>query len=174
MPSIKSVILNYGTPFTVGLFIVSAVSGVALYFHVGTTLFREMHEVLSMVLLVPVVVHLWRNWVSFVAYFKRAAMPVALVVSLLWAAFYAYGALNPAASTAAAGGNPVFALLGTVQETPLSALAPAMRIDGATAVKRLTDAGFAGVAEGDSVASIAARTKRDRLEIIAALTRGAR
>ncbi|MGE8104358.1 DUF4405 domain-containing protein [Allorhizobium sp. NPDC080224] len=58
MPNILS---RYATPFTTGLFLISLISGIALFFHLGTAAFREMHEWLSMVLILPFVLHLWKN-----------------------------------------------------------------------------------------------------------------
>ncbi len=40
---------RYATPLTTGLFIVSLVSGIALFFHWGGAAFHGMHEWLSMV-----------------------------------------------------------------------------------------------------------------------------
>jgi hypothetical protein len=40
---------RYATPFITGLFLVSLISGIALFFHVGGALFHGMHEWLSMV-----------------------------------------------------------------------------------------------------------------------------
>lgn len=169
MLAVKSFFMNYGTPLTLGLFLVSAVSGVALYFHVGTTTFREMHEVLSMVLLVPVVVHLWRNWGPFLAYFRRSAMPIALVLCFAASVYYALAAQNAPAT----GGNPAFALIGAIQKAPLSALAPALSIGEEELVKRLEAGGFAPVDSKDSVGAIATRSGRDRLEVFAALMKPA-
>ncbi len=86
MRGVRDFFFRYGTPLTAGLFIVSAVSGVALYFGWSPGLFHEMHEVLSLVLLLPFVLHLWRNWRPFLNYFRHAAMPIALVASLAAAA----------------------------------------------------------------------------------------
>jgi hypothetical protein len=62
MPSILS---RYATPLITGLFIVSLVSGVALFFHLGSAWFHSMHEWLSMVLILPFVLHIWKNWRAF-------------------------------------------------------------------------------------------------------------
>ncbi|MCB1455931.1 MAG: DUF4405 domain-containing protein, partial [Nitratireductor sp.] len=59
MPDLLS---RYATPFISGLFLVSLISGIALFFHVGPSGFHGMHEWLSMVLIAPFVLHLWKNW----------------------------------------------------------------------------------------------------------------
>lgn len=58
----KPLLLRYATPFISGLFLVSLISGIALFFHLGNATFRGMHEWLSMVLILPFVLHLWKNW----------------------------------------------------------------------------------------------------------------
>ncbi|MFZ2101600.1 MAG: DUF4405 domain-containing protein, partial [Oricola sp.] len=76
------ILARYATPLITGLFIVSLVSGVALFFHYGSAYFHSMHEWLSMVLIVPFVLHIWKNWRAFLNYFRRPPMAVASVVSL--------------------------------------------------------------------------------------------
>src|SRR5215467_11778081 len=72
MSRVATVILTrVVTPLTAGLFLVAAVSGTALFFHVGTAYFYDMHGWLSLLLLLPVGFHLWRNWASFLIYVRR-------------------------------------------------------------------------------------------------------
>ena len=72
----KALLLKYATPFIAGLFLVSLVSGVALFFHVGNATFHGMHEWLSMVLILPFVLHLWKNWKPLFAYLSGAPMAI--------------------------------------------------------------------------------------------------
>ncbi|HSO47757.1 MAG TPA: DUF4405 domain-containing protein [Rhizobiaceae bacterium] len=60
-----NLLMRYATPLTSGLFAVSLISGVALFFHLGQAAFHGMHEWLSMVLILPFALHLWKNWRSF-------------------------------------------------------------------------------------------------------------
>ncbi len=85
----------WATPLTLGLFAVSAVSGVALFFHFGQGAFHEMHEWLSMVLLPPFALHMARNWTPLANYIKRSALWAPLGLSLVAAgAFAAPGLLE--------------------------------------------------------------------------------
>ena len=79
---------RYSTPFITGFFLISLISGVALFVHVGPAGFRSMHEILSMVLIVPFVAHLWKNWRPLMGYFKRSPMVIALVISAIAAAVF--------------------------------------------------------------------------------------
>lgn len=91
MPNLLS---RYATPLTTGLFLVSLISGIALFFHYGTAAFREMHEWLSMVLILPFVLHVWKNWRPFLAYFKRLPMALSLVC-VSWPASPSPGRRSP-------------------------------------------------------------------------------
>lgn len=165
MKRIKAALFRYGTPLTVGLFLVSTVSGVALFFHLGTNLFREMHEILSLVLLVPVVLHLWRNWPGFKNYFRRAAMRISLALCLIAAGAYVYAGWSKPS-----GGNPAIALMGAAQKAPIAHLAPVLGLTADGAVKRLQDAGFGPLDANDTVAGLAAKMKTSPMAIMARLT----
>lgn len=165
MKNLKAALFRYGTPFTVGLFLVSTVSGVALFFHLGTNLFREMHEILSLVLLAPVILHMWRNWNGFKNYFRRSAMPISLGLCLIAAGAYVYDGWSKPS-----GGNPAIALMGAAQKAPLSQLAPVLGLEADAAVKRLQDAGFGTVDSSDTVAGLAAKAKTSPMAIMARLT----
>lgn len=167
---LKTYLFRIGTPLTVGLFLVSAVSGAALYFGWAPGMFHQMHEVLSMVLLAPFVVHVWRNWRPLVGYFRKAAMPVALALSLAGATWFAVGSLG---NSTGRGGNPAMALFKAAQTAPISALAPVLKLDAPTVVSRLNDAGFGPVAAEDTIGDIAGRTGHNALEVLASMTTSA-
>ncbi|MFD1695419.1 DUF4405 domain-containing protein [Roseibium aestuarii] len=116
MPSLLS---RYATPFTTGFFLVSLVSGIALFFHWNSSLFHSMHEWLSMVLILPFVLHVWKNWRPFLAYFKRMPMVAALVLSVVAALPFMIPSSGPAR-----GGNPMVAIANKVQSASLETVAP--------------------------------------------------
>lgn len=111
---------RYSTPFVTGLFIVSLISGVALFFHIGPAGFHGMHEWLSMVLILPFVLHLWKNWRPFSTYFRHLPMVLALILSALAGAVF----LLPAEGPARAGGPPQFALARSVLQASVTEVAP--------------------------------------------------
>lgn len=115
MPSFVS---RYATPLITGLFMVSLVSGIALFFHVGGATFHGMHEWLSMVLIVPFIAHIWKNWRPFVNYFKRWPMAIALALSVVVSIPFAIPS-----SSGSTGGNPLVAVAGAVQNAPVAAVA---------------------------------------------------
>lgn len=158
--SAKAVFQRYATPLTTGLFLVSTVSGVALFLHLGSNWFREMHEILSLVLLVPVGVHLWRNWTALLCYFRRSAFWISMAVSLGAAGLFL-------ADAGSGGGNPAMAFVGAAQKAPVSALAPVIGIDETEILHRLTAAGISPVQPADSLAAIAERSGRAEFELLA-------
>ena len=94
---------RYATPLITGLFIVSAVSGTALFFHTSQGVFHKMHEWLSMLLLAPFALHLWKNWRPLLNYAKRRTLILPLVASLAIAAPFAISGMAESH-----GGNPAF------------------------------------------------------------------
>jgi len=162
MTTVKDFLLRQATPYTTGLFLISAVSGAALFVHLGTATFREMHEILSMVLLVPVGVHIWRNWRSLVGYFRRGPMWVATAVSLVLATGFAVTA-------GSGGGNPMMQMVGRIQAAPLTAVAPAIGSSEQAVLDALTQAGISPVKPSDTIADLSTRTGRDAFEIVSVL-----
>lgn len=163
----RAALQRFATPFTTGLFVVSTVSGVALFLHLGSSWFHSMHEILSMVLLVPVALHVWRNWTPLVNYARRGVFWIAMGVSLAAAVPFVVSAGS------ASGGNPAMAFVRAAQNAPLTALAPVLGVGEGEMLSRLGAAGVDLVQPGDSLTAIAARTGRTEFELLAALQKPA-
>ncbi|MDJ0933151.1 DUF4405 domain-containing protein [Breoghania sp.] len=138
MPAFLS---RYATPFTTGLFLVSLISGITLFFHVGQGLFHSMHEWLSMVLIVPFVLHLWKNWRPLQSYFKRPGMAIALGLSRVAAVTF----MAPSGNESS--GNPMIAVLGKIQQSPIETVAPIFGLTGDSLAEALKAQGYTS-AEG--------------------------
>lgn len=155
------------TPLVTGLFLVSLVSGVALYLRWAPAAFHEMHEVLSLLLILPFGLHLWRNWRPMLGYLGRWPMTAALALSAAAAlAFAAPALLGDGAE--ARGGPPQLALARLVMEGTPAEVAPLLGVTPGEVVARLAAAGFAG-AEGQTLAEIAAASGGDEGALAAAL-----
>ena len=163
----RSILLRYDTPLITGLFLVSVVSGVALFFHIGSAYFHSMHEWLSMILIAPFILHIWKNWRAFLNYFKRSAMPVALVASLAGAVAFAWPMLT--APAGGPGGRPEFALLRAVQSAPISHVAPLFGKDGDGLAEGLRARGFTVASTDDTLNGIAEASGKSSGDIAAAL-----
>lgn len=156
-----SLLMRYATPFITGLFIISLVSGAALFFHLGQNYFREMHEWLSMVLIVPFVLHLTRNWRPFLAYFRRLPMALALVISIAAGVFYAW-----AGAQGGPGGNPAMALASVMQANTLTAVAPLFGHTAESMTTALASKGYKVEGPDKTLGAIAAASGKDRFDII--------
>lgn len=150
--------IRFATPFTSGLFLVSVVSGVALFFHVGPALFHSMHEWLSMLLLIPVVFHVWKNWGAIASYFKRGTLVWPVAASLAVAAAFAV----PALTSGAAGGNPQMAMYRAIAEAPIAEVAPILKTTPDALVARLQAAGVPAKADQSMAQAAAAAGKEAR------------
>lgn len=161
--SIRDVLLRYATPLTTWLFMISLVSGVALFFGVGNQYFREMHEILSMFLIVPFGLHVWRNWRTLVSYFRRSAMWVSTVVCLVAAGAFAYEGAG-----ASSGANPRMAAFNALNNASVSALAALARTDEATISERFKAIGVEVKSAEDTVAGLAQASGRDSFDLLSA------
>ena len=74
---------RWATPLISALFAISLVSGVSIFFGLGRAYFNEMHEWLSLLLIVPFALHLWRNWRPFLNYVRNRTMISASAATLV-------------------------------------------------------------------------------------------
>lgn len=160
-----SVFSRYATPFITGLFLVSLISGIALFFHVGPGGVHGMHEWLSMLLILPFVLHLWKNWRPMTGYFRHAPMAVALAVSAIAAGAF----LIPTGETPTAGGPPQFRLAHLVLTQPLQGVAPAVGLTPEALADRLTAAGFDVTATTQPLTEIATASGKSEADLAALL-----
>ena len=165
MPSILS---RYATPLVTGLFVVSLVSGVALFFHYGTAYFHSMHEWLSMVLIAPFVLHIWKNWRSFLNSFKRPAMAASLVASLAASMIFVVPVLTSAETGA---GRPDLVVLRAVQNAPISAVAPVFGHDADSFAEALRAKGFTVVSAEQSLLDVAEASGKSARDVMFSLPR---
>lgn len=135
----KDALFRYATPAMTSLFVISLISGVIIFFHIGPAWLHGVHEWLSMLLIVPFGLHMWRNWRPFINYFKRAAMPISLAVGV--AAVAAFG-IVPAGAEGERSGPPQFALAATMVASTPAAVAPVLGVTPDVLVEKLKAAGF--------------------------------
>lgn len=122
---------SWATPLTVGSFLLIAVTGVLMFFHLETGLSKVAHEWLGWVLVVAVGAHVWLNWRAFNIYFKR---PVALSIMAGAAALLVAALVVPTGDT---GAVPVRQVLGSLTQTPISTLAVLVGKDEASLLASL-------------------------------------
>lgn len=160
----KSLLIRYATPFITGLFVVSLVSGVALFFHVGDSWSHGMHEWLSIVLILPFVLHLWKNWRPFLNYFRHLPMAAALAVSAVAALYFVWPSSAPAR-----GGPPQIAFARQIMKNPPSQVAPLLGDTAEAMVARLNSQGFAAAAANVALIDIATQSGKSEGQLIQAV-----
>ncbi|EAU44204.1 DUF4405 domain-containing protein [Salipiger bermudensis] len=154
------------TPLVTGLFLVSLVSGVALFFHWAPATFHAMHEWLSIVLILPFALHIWKNWRPMSAYLRRPVFAVAMVASL--AAALAF--VVPSASNSASGGRPPqFAVAQQVLNGSVDAVASVMGETPEALGAALSAAGFTVADSSQSLSEIAVASGQPPEAILALL-----
>ncbi|MCC0028741.1 MAG: DUF4405 domain-containing protein [Brucellaceae bacterium] len=156
---------RYATPLTTGLFLVSLISGIALFFHWGSQYFHGMHEWLSMVLIVPFVLHVWRNWHKFITYFKKPAMSAALVLSVAGALAFVVPVMNQPAGGARRG-PPQFAVIQAVQNAPVAVAAPLFGHDGESLAAALREKGYTVASADQTLDQVAEASGKSGTELM--------
>ncbi|MFO1465604.1 MAG: DUF4405 domain-containing protein [Steroidobacteraceae bacterium] len=152
---------RYATPLTLGLFLVSAISGVFLFLHVGQGLFHEMHEWLSILLLAPFALHVWKNWAALLLYLRRRLLWLPLLASLVAAAAFAWTATMEGEHV-----SPPMRAIGALTHAPLTDLSPLLKMTPQALQAELRRRGFAVGSERDTLESVAASTHASPVELL--------
>lgn len=160
-----NLLFRYATPLTTGLFLVSLISGLALFLHVGPSGVHGMHEWLSLLLILPFGLHLWRNWRPMTAYLRHGPMAVSLIASAVAAGLF----LLPLGGAGPAGGPPVMRMGQAVLQATPAELADALHTTPGAMVAALQAAGFAAAAEDATLADAATAAGRDGNALVAVL-----
>lgn len=159
----RDLVNRYATPFTTGLFVVSLISGISLFFHVGTAAFRGMHEWLSMVLILPFVLHVWKNWLPLTSYLKRGWLTWPLAASLVAALAFAIPGVMELGGV---GGNPQAAMYRAMGDARIADLGPVLKVTPEELDRRLARVGLTGVDHATSLAAAAKAAGKEERHVI--------
>jgi hypothetical protein len=162
---LKTLINRFATPLTTGLFVVAVISGVALFFHWAPALFHGMHEWLSIVLLAPFALHLWKNWGPLMGYIKRKSLYIPLLLSILVAVPFVVSGMSGNRQ----GGNPAFAAVQLVTNAPLTDCAALFKNTPDELVARLRQRGLSVTSSSDTLNQVAQSAKMQPAQLIAEL-----
>lgn len=166
-PAERGFIHRYGTPLTLGLFVISTVSGLALFFHWQQRIFHGMHEWLSILLLVPFGLHFWKNWRPLLVYARRGWLVWPLLACLAAAIPFAAGSLmGGPGGPGGRGGNPGFRAVGLLTQTPLTALAPVLKTTPEALQAALKARGYSVVSTGDTLEAVARASGKPAPELL--------
>jgi len=124
---------------------------VALFFPLSPPVFHAMHEWLSMVLLLPFAIHVWKNWRPLVGYVQRGTLLVPVIASVVIAAPFAAMAL-----TGQSGGVSPPRMARILTQARLADLAPLLNTTTDKLTAKLVERGYKVASPDDSLATIAA------------------
>ncbi len=155
--------LRAATPIVAAVFLVSATTGVLLFFHLGERLIKELHEWMGVVFVVAALLHIVRNGRALLAHGRKPALWIAGVLALAAAAVF----IVPELGAPAGGGNDgIRKLIGVVQRTPIVELAPLLATSPAELVARLEAAGLKVAGTSASIAEVATASDRPPREVL--------
>ena len=164
--TIPALVQKHATTLTTGLFLISAISGVALFFHVLPQTFSEMHEWLSMLLLLPVGLHLWRNWPAFLGYFRRRAIYLPMAASLALAVLF----VVPTLSGGSGGPRGMGRLVAGFEQATIAETAPILDTSPEALAAHLVSRGYVVESADETLADIAARSGQAPREVLMTAT----
>ncbi len=150
-----SPIQRYATAATASLFLVTGISGVLMFFHVGGKMFTGLHEWLGLLFVAAAALHVVRNGRGMVKLIKTARGLVLFGLTGVAAATFIVS------STGSTASNPFVDLARVVEKAPLADVAPVLGVSVEDLAVRLRGAGidvtgadqtFAELATGQGVA----------------------
>jgi hypothetical protein len=155
---------DWATPLTIGAFLLMAVTGILMFFHLDTGLNKEAHEWLGWAMVIGVGTHVTANWIAFKRHLGR---PAALVVIGIFAAILAGSFFIK--EDEEGGGHPGKRATQVVLRAPLSSVAPLVGQPPDALVAKLQAAGFKNASAADSVATIAGPDQGQQFKALAAI-----
>jgi hypothetical protein len=137
------------TPLVIGAFLLTAVTGVLMFFHLDSGLNKTAHEWLSLAMVAGVLLHARLNWPAFKRYFSQTTGRAITGVFTLMLAL----SFIPAGG--ADRGEPGFAPpVRALAKAPITVLAQVAGTSTDDMKSRLQDAGITVVSEQQSVAEL--------------------
>ncbi len=157
---------EWATPFTVGAFLLTALTGILLFFKSNLGLIKPAHEWLSWLLIFGTAGHLACNWRPLV---RSLARPVGALIFLVFIGLTCASALP--LSEGKNRRHPAFSIAEALAQAPLSAVAQVTHRNREETMAALSGAGIR-LADGEqTIREIADENGRKPLEVLALLFR---
>jgi peptidoglycan/LPS O-acetylase OafA/YrhL len=151
---------EWATPMTIGAFLLMAVTGILMFFHLDTGLNKEAHEWLGWAMVAGVALHSVANWGAFTRHLgRRSAQAIVGVFALvLMGSFFIQPDQND--------GNPAKLAISTVLSAPLSQVARLSGQSPQALSDKLTQAGFKVASTEQSLAQIAGQERDPQMKAL--------
>lgn len=150
---------NWVTPVTAGAFLLSAVTGVLIFFHADTGANKFVHEWLSWVLLGGVALHVLANLGGLESHLAtaRGKLLIGVFVLALAASFIPLGA----------GGEPPFAQpIRALSQAPLSTLAQVAQITPENLRDRMVKQGLQPTSDQQSLSDLVGTDIKKQMHVL--------
>lgn len=138
----------WATPLIIGSFLVMAVTGGLLFFHLNSGLNKGLHEWAGMAMVAGGVAHVVLNWRAFTLYFRR---PVAEAIMAAFAVLLGLSFLLPGSG----GGVNPGTMIQTLSAARIETLAELTGQDAGALTARLVAGGYADASPDQTVKTLA-------------------
>ena len=152
---------TWATPLVIGAFLLSAITGILMFFHVNIGLVHPAHEWLSWAMLAGVALHLSVNWRGFTRHFSQGTgrWVIALFAAMTIGALLPIGGGAPNAS----GGAVIHAL----HDSSVDTVARVAKRTPDEVLTSLRAAGLKADSPDQTIAALARDNQRDPMEVLA-------
>lgn len=162
----NSSIKTWATPLAIGSFIISAVTGLLIFFDIEMGAVEPVHKWLGWLLVGGVALHLLANWKAFTGYFSRKP---ALVITGV-AALVTVSSLLPVFGEKEEGGkHTVMAAAGALESSSLETVALVAKKTPEELAGLLSAKGISAVDKSMTLKEIAARNGKESRAVLALL-----
>lgn len=127
-------IRRFSTPLIIGAGIISAMTGLLMFFTTEQP-FLSAHEIVGLGFAVAIVLHIYTNWRPFKKYFSQRSVIIIAVAWLIGVGLVARTAIF-------SQGEPEELIMEKMEQTSITRMAPIVDLDVDTLVKRLGNDGF--------------------------------
>lgn len=148
------------TPVTAGAFLLSAVTGILMFFHVNSGATKVVHEWLSWILVGGVVLHMVPNFhgLKMCLSTKRGALIVGVFAAIL--------AVSIVLPMGKQGEPPFMQPVRALSEAPLTTLAQVAQIPPQQLLERLSKAGLQPVSDQQKLSDLTGNDTRKQLRVL--------
>lgn len=169
----RQTLAKWGTTFIIWFFPISAITGVMLFFKVGEQIVKTPHEWIGLVVVAAFLVHLIRNWRTFLNYFKKPPIYAALAVAVIVAGTVGYSSLTgERGGEGGPGGVDMRAMIGIAQATvdaPVATIATIAGVEPAALVETLNASGIAVTDQTQSFSAVVTAAGKEPATVLSGL-----
>ena len=153
---------DWATPLTAGAFVLMAVTGILMFFHLDTGLNKEAHEWLGWAMVTGVAFHVIANWKAFLGHLKntKGKALIGTFVVLLALSFLQLE------EEGGKGGPKYRAAVQAMAELPISTLATMAKVTPEQLRERLQQHGVQATSNEQSVSELVGQDDRRQVDVI--------